>query len=102
MTGMSDNASHRQSVRRHAIVLLAQVALVALAVAASLSMPAGHQTTAVIMVIAVANGATVALGAMGVKRDGWMVSTLMAMTFFFIIGLLIWPAWDIAQRSRMF
>lgn len=56
----------------------------------------------VVMLIALLNGTVVAFGAMGLKRDGWMVSTLMAMTFFFIIGLLIWPAWDVAQRLRVF
>ncbi len=83
-------------------MLCVQLALIALAVAVAQLMPAGRGTIAIVMVIAAMNGAVVAFGAMGLNRDGWMVSALMAMTFFFIIGLLIWPAWDVVERSRVF
>lgn len=99
---MTDQGSPQSNVRRHAAVLSAQLVLVMLAVVAARALPAGRGTIAVIMAIALVNGAAVVLGAMGVRRDGWMVSTLMAMTFFFIIGLLVWPAWDIAGRARIF
>lgn len=102
MTVLADKASQQSNVRRHAVVLCAQLVLVMLAVLAARVLPAGRTATALIMAIALVNGATVAIGAMGAKRDGWMVSTLMAMTFFFIVGLLIWPAWDIAERARAF
>lgn len=99
---MADNASPQSSVRRHAVVLIAQFVLVALAVLAARVLPAGRTTTGVIMALAAINGAAVVFGAMGVRRDGWMVSALMATTAVLIIGLLMWPAWDIAQRSRVF
>lgn len=92
----------QSSVRRHVAVLSAQLLLVVFAVSVARTLPPGRSTTAIIMTIAFVNGAVVAIAAMGARRDGWMVSTLMAMTLFFIIGLLIWPAWHIADRARTF
>jgi hypothetical protein len=99
---MADHASSQPSVRRQVTVLIAQLVLVGLVVLASRVLTEGRTATAVIMALAACNGGAVAFGAMGVRRDGWMVSALLAMTAVLIVGLLIWPAVDIAQRARVF
>lgn len=99
---MVESPSPQSSVQRHAGVLVAQCVLLALTVLASTMLPGSRMTTGAIMALAALNGAVVMFGAMGARRDGWMVSALLAMTAFLIIGLLVWPAWDVAERSRVF
>ena len=97
----SQSAEPRPNVRRYIALFAAQLVLAAAAVIASL-MDRGRSTTGIIIVAAAANALVVAVGFMGVRRDGWIVSTLVMCTALFIAGLLFWPAWDVYERITGF
>ena len=87
---------------RHLTVLAVQLVLTVLAVLAS-RMNLGEDARSVaVMGVATVNGLVVAIALLGVRRSGWMVSTLALAVVVFIVGLLVWPAWDVAQRARLF
>ena len=86
----------------HLTVLAVQLALTVLAVMASRMNLGEHARSVAVMSVAIVNGLVVAIALLGVRRSGWLVSTLAVSVVVFIVGLLVWPAWDVAQRARMF
>jgi hypothetical protein len=87
------------SVSRTALLLAgAQLLVLALTLAASRA-ASGHVGVALVTALAGVNGAIVAVGLMGVRRDGWGPWALALLTLTITVGLLFWPAWDIASRA---
>jgi hypothetical protein len=41
----------------------------------------------------------VAFTLMGVRRSGRWVLFLLLATTVFVVGLLVWPAWDVYERA---
>jgi len=88
--------------RRHLVTLALQLLLMLATVAVSrLDLGVRLGATAV-MLLAAANATVVAVVLMGVRRDGRLVQMLALLTLVVIVGLLIWPAWDAADRVRVF
>lgn len=86
----------------HLLIVGAQLALTLVAVLVS-RMNLGVRTGAtLVMAIATLNGIVVATTLLGVRRNGTIISGLAICMLVFITGLLIWPAWDIAVRARVF
>ncbi len=95
----ADTAPHS---RRHLLTLATQLGLMLATVAVSrLELGVPLRATAV-MLLAAVNATVVAVVLMGVRRDGVLVRMLVVLTLVVIIGLLFWPAWDVAQRVRVF
>jgi len=88
--------------RRAVQAWAAQLGLIAVTILASRVMAGGWTGTTLVFLVAGANGLVVALAAKGVRRDGQWPSVLAVLTLVLIVGLLIWPAWDISQRVRWF
>ena len=86
--------------RRQVMTFAAQLVLMLATVAVSrldLGVRAG---AAAVMALAAVNAGVVAVGLMGIRRDGAFVRMLAVLTLVVIIGLLVWPAWDVAYRVR--
>jgi hypothetical protein len=89
-------------LRRYLAVFVAQLVLTGVAVLVS-QLDLGVRTgVAAVTVVAVLNAAMVAVVLMGVRRDGRFVSALALAVIVFAVGLLVWPAWDVYERARMF
>ena len=86
----------------HLTVLAVQLVLTGLAVMLSRMNLGEHARAVAVMGVAIVNGLVVAIALLGVRRSGWMVSTLAVSSVVLIVGLLVWPAWDVAQRARVF
>jgi len=89
-------------VRRSLTLLVAQHALTGAAVLVSRMELGVRVGIAAVMLIAAVNGLMVAVFLMGIRRDGRLVTLLALGTLVFIAGLLVWPAWDVSQRVRLF
>jgi caa(3)-type oxidase subunit IV len=87
---------------RHLAVFGVQVCLVLGAVAVSRLDPGGMASVAAVMTVAAANAFLVAFALMGIGRESRLVSILVVMTLVIVVGLLVWPAWDVAGRARVF
>ena len=88
-----------QSVSRGAVMAFGfQVVVLALTLAAA-RVASGHTGVALVMALAGVNGLVVAFGLMGIRRDGWGPWALALLTLTITVGLLFWPAWDIASRA---
>ena len=99
---MRTSADTAPDTRRHLVTLASQVVLMLATVAMSrLDLGVRLGTTAV-MLLAAVNATVVAVVLMGVRRDGPLVRMLAVLTLVVLIGLLVWPAWDIAYRVRVF
>jgi Na+/proline symporter len=98
----SSNTEATRTLTSHLTVCAVQLALTALAVLVSRMSVGSHALAVAVMSVATVNGLVVALSLMGVRRHGWMVSTLAVCVVVFIAGLLTWPAWDVAGRARPF
>jgi len=85
-------------VRRFLFAFVSQLVLTAAAVLASRL----NVGTIAVMSLAAVNASIVAVTLMGVRRDGRLISLLAAATLVFLVGLLIWPAWDVYERMRPF
>lgn len=77
---------------------VAQFVVLALTLAAA-RVASGHTGVALVMALAGVNGTIVAVGLMGVRRDGWAPWALALLTLAITVGLLFWPAWDVAARA---
>ena len=87
------------SLSRTALLMAgAQLVVLALTLAAS-RVASGHTGVALVMALAGVNGVIVAVGLMGVRRDGGGPWALALLTLTITVGLLFWPAWDIAFRA---
>lgn len=89
-------------VRRTLTLFVAQLVLTGAAVLVSRLELGGRVGMAAVMLVAAVNGSMVAVFLMGVRRDGRLVTMLALGTLIFIAGLLVWPAWDVSQRVRLF
>jgi caa(3)-type oxidase subunit IV len=89
-------------VRRSLTLLVAQLALTGAAVLVSRMELGVRIGMAAVMLIAAVNGLMVAVFLMGIRRDGRLVTLLALGTLVLIAGLLVWPAWDVSQRVRLF
>jgi len=89
----------RMSFRHHLPVFVAQLVLTAAAVLISRTAGRGLAGTAAVMVVAAANAAVVAFALMGVRRSGRWIVLLLLATIVFVAGLLVWPAWDVYERT---
>lgn len=90
-------------VRPYLVVFVAQFVLTVLAVLISRVEELGTSLgIAAVMLVAAINAAMVAFFTMGIRRDGRLVSWLAILTLAVIVGLLVWPAWDIGGRGRTF
>ncbi len=87
--------------RRHLLTFALQVALMLATVGVSRIDLGVRLGAAVVMLLAAANATVVAVALMGVRRDGLLVRLLAVLTLVVILGLLIWPAWDVAYRVRV-
>lgn len=87
--------------RRHILTLAAQLGLMLATVAVSRLDLGVRFGAAAVMLLAAANATVVAVALMGVRRDGLLVRLLAVLTLVVILGLLIWPAWDVAYRVRV-
>ena len=76
----------------------AQLVVLALTLAASRTV-SGYAGVVLVMALAGVNGAIVAIGLMGVRRDGRGPWALALLTLAITVGLLFWPAWDVALRT---
>ena len=88
------------NIGRYLAVFASQLVLTGVAVL--LSRLGGRAGMTAVMLVAAVNAALVAVVLMGVRRDGRIVRMLALATVVFLVGLLAWPAWDVAQRARMF
>lgn len=96
------SADEMTDARRSLALFVTQLVLTGAAVLVSrLELGVGLGIAAVMLVAAV-NASIVAIFLMGVRRDGRLVTMLALGTIVLISGLLIWPAWDISQRARLF
>jgi hypothetical protein len=86
----------------HLAIAAAQVVLTLLAVVVSRLGLGGHVGAVAVMGLATVNGLIVALAVLGVRRNGALVSWLALGVVVLIAGLLVWPAWDVAARARVF
>ncbi len=89
-------------LRRYLAVFVAQLVLTAVAVLVSQSNLSARTSMAAVALLAVLNAGIVAVVLMGVRRDGRLVSVLALALIVFVVGLLVWPAWDVYERARMF
>lgn len=94
-----DASDTMQSVSRHARIAFGlQLVVLALTMAAA-RVASGHAGVALVMALAGVNGLAVVFGMMGLRRDGWGPWALAILTIVITVGLLFWPAWDIAFRA---
>src|SRR3954447_13865921 len=89
-------------LRRYLSVFVMQLVLTAVAVLVSQSNLSARTSMAAVALLAVLNAGIVAVALMGVRRDGRLVSVLALALIVFVVGLLVWPAWDVYERARMF
>lgn len=90
----------RFDAKRAVVVSVLQIVLVAAAVMVSqLGLPVRASMTAV-MALTTLNAMLIAFLLLGVARDGRLVSVFAIIVAVQIIGLLVWPAWDIYERVR--
>lgn len=90
-------------VRPYAAVFVAQLVLTVLAVLVSRVEELGTSLgVAAVMLVAAINAGMVAFFTMGIRRDGRLITWLAVLTLLIIVGLLVWPAWDIGGRGRVF
>jgi len=92
----------RGSLRRHLPVLVAQLVLTAAAVLISRTAGRGMAGSVAVMVVAAANAAVVAFTLMGARRSGRWIVLLLRATIVFVAGLLVWPAWDVYERAKVY
>jgi heme/copper-type cytochrome/quinol oxidase subunit 4 len=90
------------NLRRYLTVFVLQLALTGAAVLVSRLELGVRTSVAAVMLVAMLNGGLVAFALMGVRRDGRLVSMLVLAVLVFVVGLLVWPAWDVYDRARMF
>ena len=83
------------------LVSVAQLALVAAAVAVSRMNLAVRTSMALVLALTLVNAAVIAVRLLGVRRDGRLVWTFAVVVAVFVISLLAWPAWDIYERVRL-
>ena len=88
--------------RGYLTVFVSQLVLTALAVLVSRMDLGGRWGGVVVMGVATVNGLLVAIMLLGVRREGRLVSVLALAVVVFLVGLLVWPAWDVAQRTRVY
>lgn len=88
------------NLRRYLAIFASQLVLTGAVVL--LSRLGGRIGMTAVMLVAAVNASLVAFVMMGVRRDGRLVSVLAVMTVLLLIGLLVWPAWDVAERARVF
>lgn len=99
---MSTPAVTAPGSSRHLLTLVVQLLLMLATVAVSqLDLGVRLGMTAV-MLLASVNAIVVAVVLMGVRREGFLVRMLAVLTLAHIVGLLVWPAWDVAYRVRVF
>lgn len=96
---VSQPADSQPDIRRYVAIFVAQLALTGAAIGASRLGLGTASTVVLVAAVAAVNAVVVALGFMGVRRDGWVVPLVVVVTVFFLIGLLFWPAWDLYERS---
>jgi hypothetical protein len=92
----------RARSQRHIAAGVAQLLLTGLAVGLSqvgLGLRAG---IVAIMGVATLNAMMVAVLLLGVRREGRLIWIGAVSTVFLMIGLLVWPAWDVWVRARVF
>ena len=87
---------------RYLAVFVAQLVLTGVAVLVSQLNLSARTSMVAVAVVAVLNAGMVAVALMGVRRDGRLVSVLALAIIVFVVGLLVWPAWDVYERERMF
>lgn len=97
---MRTPADTASDTRRHLVTFASQVVLMLATVA--VSRLGGRLGMTVVMLLAAVNATVVAVALMGVRRDGPLVRTLAVLTLVVLVGLLVWPAWDVASRLRVF
>jgi hypothetical protein len=85
---------------RAALVSVAQLVLVAAAVAVSQLDLAVRTNMAIVLLLTIVNAGVIAGLLLGVRRDGRLVWTFALVTAVLVLGLLAWPAWDIYERVR--
>jgi heme/copper-type cytochrome/quinol oxidase subunit 4 len=90
------------NLRRYLTVFVSQLVLTGAAVLVSRLNLGVRTSVAAVMFIAVLNAGMVAFTLMGVRRDGRFVSIMALAVLVFVLGLLVWPAWDVYDRARMF
>jgi caa(3)-type oxidase subunit IV len=99
---MRTPADTAPDTRRHLVTFASQLLLMLATVAVSrLGLGVRLGTTAV-MLLAAVNATVVAVVLMGVRRDGLLVRMLAVLTLVVMVGLLVWPAWDVAARVRAY
>ena len=99
---MRTSADTAPDIRRHLLVFASQLLLLLVTVAVSRLDLGVRLGTSAVMLLAAVNATVVAVVLMGVGRDGRLVRMLAVLTLVVIIGLLVWPAWDVAARLRVF
>ena len=85
-------------VRRATVVFGAQLALLAATVVVA-RLASGRAGITAVMLLAGVNALVVAFVLMGLRRDGRAPIALAILTVVITVGLLFWPAWDIAYRA---
>lgn len=85
-------------VRRATVVFGAQLALLAATVVVA-RLASGRAGITAVMLLAGVNALVVAFVLMGLRRDGRAPIALAVLTVVITVGLLFWPAWDIAYRA---
>jgi hypothetical protein len=88
--------------RGHLTIFAAQLLLTLVAVLVSRMDLAVRTGAAAVMAVAAVNGCLVAVYLLGVRRSGWMIWGLTLATLFAIVGLLVWPVWDVAERAGLY
>ncbi len=99
---MHTSADGTPDTRRHLVTFASQLVLMLATVAVSRLELGVRLGTSAVMLLAAVNATVVAVALMGVRRDGPLVRTLAVLTLVVIVGLLVWPAWDVAYRVRAF
>lgn len=90
-------------VRPYVVVFVAQLVLTVLTVLVSRVEDLGATLgVTAVMLLAAINAGMVAMFTMGIRRDGRLIAWLAVLTVVLMIGLLIWPGWDVSQRGRHF